>query len=97
MKTSCFFFSCLFQGAISALQNQPVVNAVIDGEDIIYRDYVDISIAVGTPKVPFFHLLYNFLLNLKFKTYTIKLSQRVHISVGTSCSSASKRRADELC
>ncbi|KAL1199019.1 Dihydrolipoyllysine-residue succinyltransferase component of 2-oxoglutarate dehydrogenase complex 2 [Cardamine amara subsp. amara] len=38
------------KGAISALQNQPVVNAVIDGEDIIYRDYVDISIAVGTPK-----------------------------------------------
>jgi 2-oxoacid dehydrogenases acyltransferase (catalytic domain) len=39
------------QGAVTALQNQPVVNAVIDGDDIIYRDYVDISIAVGTPKV----------------------------------------------
>ncbi|KAJ3675818.1 hypothetical protein LUZ60_004860 [Juncus effusus] len=38
------------KGAVSALQNQPVVNAVIDGDDIIYRDYVDISIAVGTPK-----------------------------------------------
>ncbi|KAJ4828713.1 hypothetical protein Tsubulata_038331 [Turnera subulata] len=38
------------KGAITALQNQPVVNAVIDGDDIIYRDYVDISIAVGTPK-----------------------------------------------
>jgi 2-oxoglutarate dehydrogenase E2 component (dihydrolipoamide succinyltransferase) len=24
---------------------------VIDGDDIIYRDYIDISIAVGTPKV----------------------------------------------
>ncbi|KAK3430523.1 hypothetical protein EUGRSUZ_D01602 [Eucalyptus grandis] len=32
------------------LQNQPIINAVIDGDDIIYRDYVDISIAVGTPK-----------------------------------------------
>uniref|UniRef100_A0A1J3DX56 dihydrolipoyllysine-residue succinyltransferase n=1 Tax=Noccaea caerulescens TaxID=107243 RepID=A0A1J3DX56_NOCCA len=42
--------SGFIKGAISALQNQPVVNAVIDGEDIIYRDYVDISIAVGTPK-----------------------------------------------
>ena len=38
------------KAAVSALQNQPVINAVIDGEDIIYRDYIDISIAVGTPK-----------------------------------------------
>ncbi|KAL5573357.1 hypothetical protein UlMin_022954 [Ulmus minor] len=38
------------KAAISALQHQPVVNAVIDGDDIIYRDYIDISIAVGTPK-----------------------------------------------
>ncbi|XP_055801101.1 dihydrolipoyllysine-residue succinyltransferase component of 2-oxoglutarate dehydrogenase complex 1, mitochondrial-like [Solanum dulcamara] len=38
------------KAAVSALQNQPIVNAVIDGDDIIYRDYVDISIAVGTPK-----------------------------------------------
>ncbi|KAF8061247.1 hypothetical protein N665_1208s0006 [Sinapis alba] len=29
------------------IKHQPVVNAVIDGDDIIYRDYVDISIAVG--------------------------------------------------
>lgn len=36
---------------MSGLQNQPIINAVIDGDDIIYRDYVDISIAVGTPKV----------------------------------------------
>ncbi|CAH8498645.1 unnamed protein product [Schistosoma intercalatum] len=33
-----------------ALMDQPAVNAVIDGPDIIYRDYVDISIAVATPK-----------------------------------------------
>ncbi|KAK6932754.1 2-oxoacid dehydrogenase acyltransferase, catalytic domain [Dillenia turbinata] len=38
------------KAAVSALQNQPIINAVIDGEDIIYRDYIDISIAVGTPK-----------------------------------------------
>ncbi|PPD97816.1 hypothetical protein GOBAR_DD05158 [Gossypium barbadense] len=38
------------KAAVSALQNQPIVNAVIDGDDIIYRDYIDISIAVGTPK-----------------------------------------------
>lgn len=44
------FMSGFVKGAVSALQNQPTVNAVIDGDDIIYRDYIDISIAVGTPK-----------------------------------------------
>ncbi|GMH26878.1 hypothetical protein Nepgr_028721 [Nepenthes gracilis] len=37
-------------GFVSALQRQPVVNAVIGGDNTIYRDYIDISIAVGTPK-----------------------------------------------
>ncbi|RWR74461.1 dihydrolipoyllysine-residue succinyltransferase component of 2-oxoglutarate dehydrogenase complex 1, mitochondrial-like protein [Cinnamomum micranthum f. kanehirae] len=44
------FMSGFVKAAVSALQNQPIVNAVIDGEDIIYREYIDISIAVGTPK-----------------------------------------------
>lgn len=38
------------KAAVSGLQNQPIINAVIDGDDIIYRDYIDISIAVGTQK-----------------------------------------------
>jgi 2-oxoglutarate dehydrogenase E2 component (dihydrolipoamide succinyltransferase) len=38
------------KAAVSGLQNQPIINAVIDGDDIIYRDYIDISIAVGTKK-----------------------------------------------
>ncbi|ESQ54579.1 hypothetical protein EUTSA_v10025546mg [Eutrema salsugineum] len=42
--------SGFIKAAVSALQHQPVVNAVIDRDDIIYRDYVDISIAVGTSK-----------------------------------------------
>ncbi|KAM0848625.1 hypothetical protein ACQ4PT_054256 [Festuca glaucescens] len=42
--------SCFVKAAVSALQNQPIVNAVIDGDDIIYRDYIDISVAVGTSK-----------------------------------------------
>lgn len=33
-----------------ALQDQPVVNAVIEGVEIVYRNYCDISIAVATPK-----------------------------------------------
>lgn len=44
------FMSGFVKAAVTALQNQPIINAVIDGEDIIYRDYIDISIAVGTPK-----------------------------------------------
>ncbi|KAG8081758.1 hypothetical protein GUJ93_ZPchr0014g46545 [Zizania palustris] len=42
--------SCFVKATVSALQNQPIVNAVIDGDDIIYRDYVDVSVAVGTSK-----------------------------------------------
>ncbi|GAU18104.1 hypothetical protein TSUD_52160 [Trifolium subterraneum] len=42
--------SGFIKAAVSALQYQPIVNAVIDGDDIIYRDYIDISVAVGTPK-----------------------------------------------
>jgi len=33
-----------------ALMDIPVVNAVIDGKDIVYRDFVDVSIAVSAPK-----------------------------------------------
>lgn len=42
---------------MSALHQFPAVNAVIDGDDIIYRDYVDISVAVGTAKVWSFALI----------------------------------------
>lgn len=44
------FMSGFVKAAVSALEHLPTVNAVIDGDDIIYRDYIDISIAVGTPK-----------------------------------------------
>ena len=33
-----------------ALKEWPAVNAMIDGEEIVYNDYADISIAVSTPK-----------------------------------------------
>ncbi|XP_055387680.1 dihydrolipoyllysine-residue succinyltransferase component of 2-oxoglutarate dehydrogenase complex, mitochondrial [Condylostylus longicornis] len=44
------FMSIFTKASAYALQDQPVVNAVIDGNDIVYRDYVDISVAVATPK-----------------------------------------------
>uniref|UniRef100_A0A7E4W0K5 Dihydrolipoyllysine-residue succinyltransferase component of 2-oxoglutarate dehydrogenase complex, mitochondrial n=1 Tax=Panagrellus redivivus TaxID=6233 RepID=A0A7E4W0K5_PANRE len=33
-----------------ALTDQPIVNAVLDENEIVYRQYVDISVAVATPK-----------------------------------------------
>ncbi|XP_011504349.1 PREDICTED: dihydrolipoyllysine-residue succinyltransferase component of 2-oxoglutarate dehydrogenase complex, mitochondrial [Ceratosolen solmsi marchali] len=44
------FMSPFIAASAYALKEQPVVNAVIDGTDIVYRDYVDISVAVATPK-----------------------------------------------
>lgn len=44
------FMSGFVRASTLALQDQPIVNAVIDGKDIVYRDFVDISVAVSTPK-----------------------------------------------
>ncbi|XP_060685373.1 dihydrolipoyllysine-residue succinyltransferase component of 2-oxoglutarate dehydrogenase complex, mitochondrial [Hemiscyllium ocellatum] len=46
------FMSAFVKASSFALQNQPVVNAVIDDttKEVVYRDYVDISVAVATPK-----------------------------------------------
>uniref|UniRef100_A0A0P4W6Q9 Dihydrolipoyllysine-residue succinyltransferase component of 2-oxoglutarate dehydrogenase complex, mitochondrial n=1 Tax=Scylla olivacea TaxID=85551 RepID=A0A0P4W6Q9_SCYOL len=45
------FMSAFVKASAYALTQQPTVNAVIDGSEIVYRDYVDISVAVATPKV----------------------------------------------
>lgn len=45
------FMSAFVKAAAFALQDQPVVNAVIAEQDILYRDYIDISVAVATAKV----------------------------------------------
>lgn len=44
------FMSAFVKASAYALKDQPVVNAVIDGNEQIFRDYVDISVAVSTPK-----------------------------------------------
>lgn len=44
------FMSAFVKASAYALTLQPTVNAVIDGGEIVYRDYVDISVAVATPK-----------------------------------------------
>lgn len=43
------FMGAFVRGVVQAAKEQPVVNAVIEGDEIIYRDYVDISVAVATP------------------------------------------------
>merc|ERR1711936_1374786 len=44
------FMSAFVKASAYALQANPTVNAVIDGTEIVYRDYIDISVAVATPK-----------------------------------------------
>lgn len=44
------FMSAFAKAAAYALQDQPTVNAVIEENEIVYRDYVDISVAVASPK-----------------------------------------------
>jgi len=44
------FMSFFIKACVQALKDVPAVNAEIDGTDIIYKNYYDISVAVGTPK-----------------------------------------------
>jgi 2-oxoglutarate dehydrogenase E2 component (dihydrolipoamide succinyltransferase) len=44
------FMSFFTKACCYALQEWPAVNAYIDGEEILYHDYCDISIAVSAPK-----------------------------------------------
>ncbi len=44
------FMSFFVKAAANALQRFPLVNASIDGDDVVYHGYADISIAVSTDK-----------------------------------------------
>ena len=44
------FMSFFVKAAVHALKKYPVVNASVDGTDIIYHGYFDIGIAVGSPR-----------------------------------------------
>ncbi|EGP02500.1 TPA: 2-oxoglutarate dehydrogenase complex dihydrolipoyllysine-residue succinyltransferase [Pasteurella multocida] len=44
------FMSFYIKAVVEALKRYPEVNASIDGDDIIYHNYFDISIAVSTPR-----------------------------------------------
>ena len=44
------FMSFFVKAAVSALKRYPVVNASVDGTEIVYHGYFDIGIAVGSPR-----------------------------------------------
>jgi 2-oxoglutarate dehydrogenase E2 component (dihydrolipoamide succinyltransferase) len=44
------FMSFFVKAAVHALKKYPLVNASIDGNDIVYHGYHDIGIAVGSPR-----------------------------------------------
>jgi 2-oxoglutarate dehydrogenase E2 component (dihydrolipoamide succinyltransferase) len=44
------FMSFFVKAAVAALKKYPVLNASVDGNDIVYHGYFDIGIAVGSPR-----------------------------------------------
>jgi len=44
------FMSFFVKAAVHALKKYPVLNASVDGSDIVYHGYFDIGIAVGSPR-----------------------------------------------
>jgi len=44
------FMSFFTRAVVEALKQFPVINASVDGEDIVYHGYFDIGIAVGSPR-----------------------------------------------
>ena len=44
------FMGFFVKAACAALQKFPVINASVDGNDIVYHGYIDIGIAVGSPR-----------------------------------------------
>ncbi|MDY4480015.1 MAG: 2-oxoglutarate dehydrogenase complex dihydrolipoyllysine-residue succinyltransferase [[Pasteurella] aerogenes] len=44
------FMSFYIKAVVEALKRYPEVNASIDGDDIVYHNYFDVSIAVSTPR-----------------------------------------------
>ena len=44
------FMSFFVKAAVHALKKYPIVNASVDGNDIVYHGYFDIGVAVGSPR-----------------------------------------------
>lgn len=44
------FMSFFVKAAVYALQQYPIINASVEGNDIIYHNYIDVGVAVGSPR-----------------------------------------------
>ncbi len=44
------FMSFFVKAAVAALKKYPIVNASVDGDEIVYHGYYDLGIAVGSPR-----------------------------------------------
>jgi len=44
------FMAFFVKAAVAALQKYPILNASVDGNDIVYHGYIDIGVAVGSPR-----------------------------------------------
>lgn len=44
------FMSAFIKASAATLNEIPAINAVIDGGDIVFRDYIDVSVAVSSPR-----------------------------------------------
>jgi 2-oxoglutarate dehydrogenase E2 component (dihydrolipoamide succinyltransferase) len=43
------FMSFFIKAAVAGIQDNPIINSVIDGGEVVHRNYVDVSVAVATP------------------------------------------------
>jgi 2-oxoglutarate dehydrogenase E2 component (dihydrolipoamide succinyltransferase) len=78
------FMSAFLSASAAMLKEIPVVNAVIEGGDIVYRDYVDLSVAVSSPRGLVVPVLRN-AETMSFKDFEVKLAEL-----------AVKARADQI-
>ncbi len=44
------FMGFFVKAVVAALKKYPIVNASVDGSDIVYHGYIDVGIAVGSPR-----------------------------------------------
>jgi 2-oxoglutarate dehydrogenase E2 component (dihydrolipoamide succinyltransferase) len=44
------FMAFFVKAAVAALQKYPILNASVDGNDIVYHGYIDVGVAVGSPR-----------------------------------------------
>lgn len=90
------FMSTFVKATSTALQEMPILNASIDGNEIVYHDYVDISIAVATPKGLVTPVLRN-VESMSFAQIEKGISEFGNKVYGTGCAELSSFRLCRTC